>query len=217
MGWPRGLIAVLALLAAPAVHAAALPVTPRGWPATLQLGVTDPPGGAARLAASAAWGFRYQYLSGGAGNPFAWRAWNQPDGAFVTAYVAESAAAGIVPVFSYYMLREAAPGNALPEADGFLQNLATADTMRAYFEDLKVFVRRAGAFPCLPIFLHVEPDLWGHAQGRATGDVASTVPALAGGSGLPELDGLPDTVSGVAQAIVRLRDRYAPNVLLAYH
>jgi hypothetical protein len=218
MGWSRALAVVLTLLGVPAaLQAAPLPAPPSGWSATLQLGVADPPGGAARLAASAAWGFRYQYLSGGTGNPFAWRAWNQPDGAYVTAYVAESAAAGIVPVFSYYMLREAAPGNALPEADGVLQNLVTADTMRAYFEDLKVFFARAGAFPGRPIVLHVEPDLWGYAQRRAAGDVAATVPALAGGSGLPELDGLPDTVSGFAQAIVRLRDRYAPNVLLAYH
>jgi hypothetical protein len=29
--------------------------------------------------------------------------------------------------------------------------------------------------------------------------------------------GLPDNVAGFAQAIVRLRDRYAPNVLLGYH
>ena len=29
--------------------------------------------------------------------------------------------------------------------------------------------------------------------------------------------GLPDNAAGFAQAIVRLRDRYAPNVVLGYH
>ena len=36
-------------------------------------------------------------------------------------------------------------------------------------------------------------------------------------TGLPELAGLPSNVSGFARAIVKLRDTYAPNVLLGYH
>jgi hypothetical protein len=36
-------------------------------------------------------------------------------------------------------------------------------------------------------------------------------------TGLPELAGLPSNVSGFARAIIRLRDTYAPNVLVAYH
>ena len=65
--------------------------------------------------------------------------------------------------------------------------------------------------------LHVEPDAWGYAQRSAAGDDARSVPAQVGSSGLPELAGLPDNVAGFAAAIVRLRDRYAPNVLLGYH
>jgi hypothetical protein len=220
MGWSRILLPIaLAVLvgATSAAPVSALPATPAGWPAGLQLGVSDPPGSAAQLAAAAPWGLRYQYLSGGAGNPGAWRSWNEPDGGYVTAYIAESAAAGIVPVFSYYMLRQSAPGQSLPEGEGYLLNLRTAATMRAYYDDVKVFFQRAGAFPGLPVVLHVEPDFWGHAHQRAVGDTASTVPALVTGAGLPELAGLPDTVTGFAQGIVRLRDRYAPNVLLAYH
>ena len=36
-------------------------------------------------------------------------------------------------------------------------------------------------------------------------------------TGLPELAGLPNNVSGFARAIVKLRDTYAPNVVLGYH
>lgn len=41
--------------------------------------------------------------------------------------------------------------------------------------------------------------------------------AGAGRGGHVELSGLPDNAAGLAQAIVRLRDRYAPNVVLGYH
>src|SRR5688572_25573351 len=44
----------------------ALAVLPVGWPDTLQLGMADSPGGAAAMKATAPFGFRYQYLTGGA-------------------------------------------------------------------------------------------------------------------------------------------------------
>jgi hypothetical protein len=34
---------------------------------------------------------------------------------------------------------------------------------------------------------------------------------------MPELTGLPNTVAGFAQAVVKLRNTYAPNVLVGYH
>jgi hypothetical protein len=43
------------------------------------------------------------------------------------------------------------------------------------------------------------------------------VPASVGGSGDADVAGLPDTAAGFAQALVRLRDRHAPNVRLAFH
>ena len=45
---------------------------------------------------------------------------------------------------------------------------------------------------------------------------ADQVPAVVGASGVPELAGLPDTLAGFAQAWVVLRDRVAPDVMLAY-
>jgi hypothetical protein len=65
--------------------------------------------------------------------------------------------------------------------------------------------------------LHVEPDFWGYMEQRTSSDNAATVPAKAAETGLPQLAGLPSTVAGFAQAVVRLRDAYAPNVVLGYH
>lgn len=196
--------------------AGALPPLPAGWPTTLQLGMADFPGGAAAVKATAPFGFRYQYLSAGVNTGKGWATWNA-NGQFVTAYIQESMQNAITPVFTYYMIRQSAPGNTQDESTGVYTNLQNQSTMVAYFNDLKLFFQRAGAFSSTSAVLHVEPDMWGYLQQRATGDNASSVPAKVAATGLPELAGLPDNVSGLARAIVKLRDQYAPNVSLGYH
>jgi hypothetical protein len=198
-------VLVSAVVFAPAA-AGALPPLPRGWPITLQVGLTDSPGGAAALRRSAPFGFRYQYLAGGVNTGSGWATWN-PDGSFVTRYVAESRSANVLPVFTYYMLLQSKPAGG-DEAQADLGNLRNADTMKAYWADLSLFFARAKGSG--PVVLHVEPDLWGYLQQAASGDDAATVPAV-----VPE--GLPQTAAGFAQEVVRLRDRLAPNVILAWH
>jgi len=181
--------------AAAAVAAPALPPLSHGGPATLRIGLTSSPGGAAGLRGLGL-GFRYQYLAGGVGTGKGWETWD-PDGSFVSRYVAESRAAGLIPVFSYYMLLQSNPQGSEAEAD--LRNLRDPRLMELYRADLELFFRRAAGRS--PVVLHVEPDFWGYAEQAATGDDARTVPG----------------VVALAQEVRRLRDRLAPNVLLAYH
>jgi hypothetical protein len=195
---------------------------PSGWPASVVLGLSDPEGGASALRREAPLGLRYHYLSGGVNTGQGWQTFAGGGGSFVGDYVADSRANGFLTLFSYYMLEQSAPGNA--QSDERLRttvNLASRATMKAYFEDLRTFFQRAAATGggpgVAPIVLHVEPDAWGYAQRSARDDDAATVPAQVAATGLPELAGLPDDVRGFAQAIVRLRDRYAPNVELGYH
>ncbi|MGH2634041.1 MAG: hypothetical protein ACRDG3_11575, partial [Tepidiformaceae bacterium] len=201
---------------APAQAASGLAALPAGWPTTLQLGMSDAPGGAAAMKATTNFGFRYQYLAGGVNTGSGWATWNT-NGAFATYYIQDSIANNITPVFTYYQVRQSAPGNGQAEATGVLNNLNTTSTMTAYFNDLKLFFQKAGAFPSTLVVLQVEPDMWGYVQQAAKGDDASTVPAQVASTGLPELSGLPNTMTGFAQAIVRLRNQYAPNVKLGYH
>ena len=95
-------------MVATASAAPGLPPLPKGWPTTLQLGMSDAPGGAAALRRKAMLGFRYQYLAGGANTGQGWATWN-PNGSFVTRYDRESWAAGEIPVFSYYQLLQSKP------------------------------------------------------------------------------------------------------------
>jgi hypothetical protein len=133
--------------------------------------------------------------------------------------VKESVAAHVVPVFTYYMIRQSLPGrDDGDEAHAVLSNLRNRDTMRAWFDDLRLFLQRAAASSHgARVVLHVEPDMWGYVEAAAKGDDASTVPVAVAGTNVSELAGLPNDASGLARAVVRLRDRTAPGVVLAYH
>lgn len=187
---------------------------PAGWPARVELGMGDAPGGAAAMKATAPFAFRYQYLAGGANTGNGWATWNT-NGDFARFYIEDSVANGIIPVFTYYQMFQSQPGGA-SESDAVNNNLNNTATMTAYYNDLKLFFQKAGAFPGKLVVLHVEPDLWGYVQNRS-GDNASTATARVSETGLSELAGLPSNVSGFARAIVKLRDTYAPNVALGYH
>jgi hypothetical protein len=190
---------------------------PSGWPARVELGLADSPGGAAAMRQTAPFAFRYQYLVGGVNTGSGWATWN-PNGDFAKFYIQDSVASAIIPVFTYYQIRQSSPGSGnSSEIDAVVGNLGNTSTMTAYYNDLKLFMQKAGEFPAQKVVLHVEPDLWGYVQLRATGDNAQSVTARVSETGLSELTGLPSNVSGFARAIVRLRDTYAPNVVLGYH
>jgi hypothetical protein len=201
----------------PARAAAAMPPVPAAWPfTTLQVGFADSPGGAATLAATGM-RMRYQYLAGGVNTGSGWATWNT-GGAFVTWYVQDSVANGILPVFPYYMLLQSSPATGADEAAKDLSNLRNVSTMTAYWADVKLFFQRAAAGASgHPVVLHVEPDLWGYIEQAAASNAGADVPAAVASTGSADLAGLPNTAAGFAQAFVRLRDAYAPNVLLAWH
>ena len=211
-----GTYAVLGL-ATPA-RVTRMPPLPSRWPTALHLGMAGGTDSAASMAATAPFAFRYQYLAGGVNTGSGWANW-APDGSFVVAYIRESAARGMLPVFTYYQLTQSAPGrgSGANEPAALQMNIADAETMRAYFEDLRLFFLRAGAFPNQTVVLHVEPDLWGFLHQRAQADDARSVRVLVGSVGMPLLADLPDDLSGFARAVVRMRDQAAPNVALAYH
>jgi hypothetical protein len=195
--------------------AAGLPALPAARPFDrLELGLADAPGGAASLRSAAPFGLRYQYLAGGVNTGSGWQTWNT-GGQFVTWYVADSVDHGVVPVFTYYMLLQSSPATGGDEAAKDLSNLRNTATMAAWLADLRVFFQRAAT--STPVVLHVEPDLWGYIEQAASGDDAATVPAAVASSGDSDVAGSANTAAGFAQAIIQLRDAYAPNVILAYH
>ena len=187
----RVLAVPLAFLAFAAPAAARLPQLPHGWPKTLQLGLTDSPGGAAALRKSAPFGFRYQYLAGGVNTGQGWATWN-PGGSFASMYVQDSWAHGEIPVLTYYMDLQSNPQGG-DEAQTDLAHLRDPQLMQAYWQDVRLLFNRVRGTK--PVVVHVEPDLWGYLE-------QANAVALA---------------SAFAKQWVGLRDSLAPNVILAYH
>src|SRR4051795_11506748 len=99
------------------------------------IGVADQPGGAAKLRGTVE--LRYQYLAGGVNTGSGWSTWN-PGGSFVTRYVAESRAAGVVPVFTYYQLLQSRSSCGGDEAAVDLCHFKDAALMRAYWQDFSL-------------------------------------------------------------------------------
>jgi len=190
---PLTLVAVVAFsqAAAAAPTPAKLPPLPRVWPHTLELGLADGPGDAAALRRRAPFGFRYQYLAGGVNTGNGWETWD-PNGAFASRYVRESWAHRTIPVLSYYMLLQSTPAGG-DERQTDLAHLHDAGLMATYWQDVELLFRRVRGNR--PVVVHVEPDLWGYLE-------QSHAIALA---------------RSFAQRWLALRNRLAPNVLLAYH
>jgi hypothetical protein len=170
-------------------------VLPIGWPHHVALGLSDAPGDAGAVRREARFDARYQYLAGGVNTGSGWATWN-PDGSFVTRYVRESRAAGMIPVLTYYQLLQSRPALGSSEAARDMSNLRDAATMQAYWRDFALLLRRArDAAGGRLVVVHVEPDLWGYLE--QAGQVA--------------------LARRFAHRVVALRNRIAARIALALH
>jgi len=196
---------------------AAAPI-PIGMPTHFSLGLANGPGGETWMKNSGVpWDARYQYLAGGANTGRGWATWNT-NGDFAIYYMRASAGADTLPVFTYYQLLQSAPSSGSSEGERNYNNLNNAATMKAYYADFKLLMDKILAFG-KPVVVHVEPDLFGYMQHRVVNSTnsAASVPAAVASSGHSETQGLPDTFQGFNWALLRLRDRYAPNAIMAMH
>ncbi len=222
---PAWLLAAIVLSSCTVSAAPLLGATRVSLPANrLQFGLANDPGHLGWMVDSGVpWRYRYQYLAGGintgggssdpsCGADAGWQTWNTPAGQFATYYMQASAAQSMIPVFTYYEIVQSYPSPGDESAE--LTKIATVCTMQRYWADFTVLMQKAGAFGG-QVVVHVEPDFWGFMEHQSA--EPSTIPAVVASSGNPDLAGLPNTVQGMAYAFLTLRDRYAPNALLAFH
>lgn len=161
------------------------------------------------------WRYRYQYLAGGVYN--SWQNWNT--GGMFPVYYIQATPKGAIPVFSYYMLLQS--HRASDEATDDYNNLNNPSLMAAYYADFTVLMQRIDSTG-RPAVVHVEPDLWGYLQQRSdnfNGDgSADQISAAVASSGVADVAAYPNTAQGFGEALLHLRDLYAPNtVVMAVH
>jgi hypothetical protein len=90
--------------------------------------------------------------------------------------------------------------------------------MKAYYTNWALLMQKIGATHKTTLVI-VEPDLWGFMEQSVVGgsNSAASVRASVASSGYGAVAGLPNTAQGFAWALLHLRDRYAPNAVLALH
>lgn len=180
---------------------------------------------------------RYQYLAGvlapepacldlarpraaGCGTAW-WGTWQwdqEPPGRFVPGFVTPTAAAGLRPMFTYYLLLPAAQDR-LGIAEGTQEVTVAARNrafMAAYLADFRFFLQRLGSAPAV---VHVEPDLWGYAQhaARAAGVDAHGLPAEVPLANPTDCAAAEATVAGLGRCMISMVRTYAPNALVSLH
>ena len=182
------------------------------------------------------WDYAYQYLSGGANTGHGWETWNG-SGQFALYYAQGAASHNYIPVFSYYeLLQSNGSCGSCGEAQKDLSNLNNAGTMASYYQNFTLLMKRlgSGTYDGIAGFgktaiVHVEPDLSGYAEQSVLdnskcygycagqGNNPALLHAAVASSGVGDVAGYPDTYQGFNQALLHLRDLYAPNVRLAVH
>ena len=181
------------------------------------------------------WTYRFQYLAGGVNTGQGWETWSA-NGTFPLEYANESAQRGIIPMFPYYELFQSNGScNGCPENQKNISNLNNADTMRAYFQNFALLMKRLGpgthdgitGYGKLAL-INVEPDFaggyvvqavntdrcFGSCTGR--GNDPRLLKAAVASSGFSDVAGYADDYQGFTRALAHLRDLYAPNVVLGY-
>jgi hypothetical protein len=208
------LVTATALAAAPAspVHAASALPSDR-----LHFGLASGPEQLNWMTSSGVpWRYRYTYLAGGLyNNP--WPSWQDPalpPGQYALDYMNNSWSNGYIPVFPYYMLLQS--NHPSDEATDDYNNLNNPTLMRDYYANFTLLMRKAAQFGH-QVVVHVEPDLWGYLQQRANNGSPASVSASVNSSGSADVGAYANNVQGFGQALLHLRDLYAPNVVMAVH
>lgn len=188
------------------------------------------------------WDYAYRYIGGGLnrGGNTNWTAW-APNATFPISYAQAADAKGYTPVLTYYSIQSAVgpcsgASPACTEARSDLSNLNSPEVMGLYYKDFALLMQRLGpktvgdvAGYGKDVIVHVEPDLSGYAESAVlssakcygfcsgVGNHPSLLKASVASSGVKEIARYPNTYRGFNQALLRLRDLYAPNVRLAFH
>ncbi|HEU5072822.1 MAG TPA: hypothetical protein VFU02_01585 [Polyangiaceae bacterium] len=187
---------------------AALGRVPSGLPARLQVGLFEEHGQTWMKSSGADWDMRYRYFTKGWADNWGWGAY---DGGWGLGYMQECDEHGYIPVVQYYQLFGEAGGG----ESSTLTKVQNKSTMASYFGDFKLLMQRAKDFG-KPVVVLLEADGFGFLEQQTNHD-PNTYAAVAD-SGMPELNGLPNSVAGWGLAFLAIKKAVgANNAVLGLH
>lgn len=182
---------------------------PGGLPGRLSVGLVSEPGDTWMQDSGVQWDLRYHYFVTGWRNNWGYDPTNS--GQWGLDYLRDSDAHGFIPVVQYYCMNDLPGGG----ESSFYAKTRNAATMATYFGDFKVLLERCKEFG-KPVLVLMEGDGFAYMEIQS-GDNPDA-PAAIASTGLPELQGLPNTAAGWGLAFLQLRKSVgANNVILGMH
>jgi hypothetical protein len=185
--------------------------SPSGLPSTFFIGLGANPNQLQSWVPSSGvpWALCSQYISSGVLPSQSWvTAWGTN---FAYNYAVSARAAHCIPDYDYYQI---VPTIGAEGASAESTALNNASIMANYYKDFTALMKQLHQYGSAAV-VHVEPDMWGYLEslGRSPAQLTASVAS----SGNADLAAYPNTVAGFGQALIHLRDLYAPNVIMAAH
>jgi hypothetical protein len=165
-------------------------------PARLLVGLKEGPGETWMANSGVAWDMRYQYFTLGWRNNWGYDPTNS--GQWGLDYMNECDRGHFLPVIEYYCMNDE-PGGGEAQFYSKTQNVTT---MSSYFSDFNVLMQRCKDFG-KPVLVLMEGDGFGYMEIQS-GDNPNAPSAVAS-TGMPELQGLPNTAAGWGLAFLAIR------------
>jgi len=141
-----------------------------------------------------------------------WQSDRDPPGQYVLSRIAAAEAAGALPMITYYTWSTVA-GNVEDAAE--IAALADGPRVARYLADWRFACQKTAEASSGPVFLHVEPDLWGFGH-RVNSDPEAIVAAVSAAESVECAD-LPDSMAGLARCMLAIARAEAPAALVGFH
>ena len=185
---------------------------PAGLPGTFFIGLSVQPTSQQQSwvrSSGVPWAVCYQYISSGVLPSQSWvTTWGTN---FAYNYAASAHALGCIPEFTYYQI---VPTIGTEGAAAESTALNNASIMADYYRDFTALLQQLRQYGGTAV-VHVEPDMFGYLE-TLNGNPALLTASVAS-SGNADVAAYPNTLAGFGQALLHLRDLYAPNVVMAAH
>jgi hypothetical protein len=132
-----------------------------------------------------------------------WPDWNS-NGTFVNILTDTAASHGVTPMFTLYAMASEGDGNFAMTTDDTAMNL--------YWQGALLLFQRLAVFG-KPAVVHLEPDFWAYAMHQSLDGTARVVVT----AHAPDCAAVPDNLIGMAQCLITLARKYAPQVKVGFH
>jgi hypothetical protein len=134
-----------------------------------------------------------------------WTSWNSPPCDYVCVVAKAAVSVGAIPMYTQYQMAN--------NGDGNLADINNSSFMGTYWSRLKLLYTDIAATG-KPALVNLEPDFWGYVERQAPNSDPTKLAAIV--SSNPDCASLPNNVTGIAQCMIAMARKYAPQAYVGF-